>query len=62
MNQELNREQLERLERYEAQRMKRNAYIRQYRAAHPDKVQQWRINHALNVSARVLDGKGGEDA
>ena len=56
----MNQEQLERLAHFEAQRMKRNEYSRKYRAEHPDKVKQWRLNHALNITAQAQENKGGE--
>lgn len=43
------------------QRDRRNDYARRYRAEHPDRVRQWRINHALNVASRI-QREGGEDA
>ncbi len=45
------------------QRERRNAYARRYRAAHPEKVRQWRENYACSLADRVKarSVKGGRD-
>lgn len=35
------------------QRERANAYLRQYRADHPDKVRAWRRNYILRAAARM---------
>ena len=45
-----------------------NAYMRQYRAAHPDKTREWRENYIMRKAARLAaergaaTGGGGDNA
>ena len=40
------------------QRQRNAAYLRQYRAAHPDKVKAWRRNYIIKAAQR-LQAEGG---
>ena len=51
-----------RRERTPEQKARINAYMRQYRAEHPDNVRRWRENWVLNAAKRVeAQRQGGGD-
>lgn len=45
--------------RTEEQRQRMNAYLRQYRAEHPERVKRWRDNYIKRRAAKLLAAEQG---